>query len=447
MSINNVKSCLALALIIVFAGWPVFSFAEISIGASLSSDNFRVLDPQHSLFGGTASSSSSNFLLTATIGDLAIGSASATTFGWRSGFLYYPKVTAPTLNTATAGNGQVALSWTAAAAYQGWTIGGYNICHKSTGSYTCVDTSSTDTSATKTGLTNGTTYTFKIQAYDGLAAKNVIAESNEKTAAPAVTATPTPTPASGGGGGGYAFIATTPPGPVGVVVVSGISYPQSTVSIYNDGVLAASIKSDSGAKFQASITNIAVGTHTIGLNSQDANGQKSLTVSFVVNVVVNTTVSLTNILLPPTIDISATQLSRGDILNIFGQAQPLSEVNVHVFSAEVVNELISDNNGAYKVAFDTKSLEDAAHITKSRAIVNEVVSPFSSVLQFIIGKVLTKGGTSDVNNDSRVNIKDFSILLYWWNTKNETGLSKTDLNRDGKVNIVDFSIMLYQWTG
>ena len=105
MSINNVKSCLALALIIVFAGWPVFSFAEISIGASLSSDNFRVLDPQHSLFGGTASSSSSNFLLTATIGDLAIGSASATTFGWRSGFLYYPKVTAPTLNTATAGNG------------------------------------------------------------------------------------------------------------------------------------------------------------------------------------------------------------------------------------------------------------------------------------------------------------------------------------------------------
>src|SRR3989344_3616606 len=194
MSINNVKSCLALALIIVFAGWPVFSFAEISIGASLSSDNFRVLDPQHSLFVGTASSSSSNFLLTATIGDLAIGSASATTFGWRSGFLYYPKVTAPTLNTATAGNGQVALSWTAAAAYQGWTIGGYNICHKSTGSYTCVDTSSTDTSATKTGLTNGTTYTFKIQAYDGLAAKNVIAESNEKTAAPAATPTPTPTP-------------------------------------------------------------------------------------------------------------------------------------------------------------------------------------------------------------------------------------------------------------
>ena len=180
---------------------PVLVLAEISKGTSLSSDSFRIIDSQHSTFGGTASSSSSGFILTATMGDFAIGSSSITSFGLRTGFLYYPQVTAATLNTATAGDGQVALSWSAATAYQGWNIGGYNVCHKSTGSYTCSNVGSV-TSSTKTGLTNGTTYTFKIQAYDNSGSSNVIAESNEKTSAPVAAATPTPTPSSGGGGGG-----------------------------------------------------------------------------------------------------------------------------------------------------------------------------------------------------------------------------------------------------
>ena len=153
-------------LIIFFGATPLFSFAEISQGTSLSSDSFRILDSQHSIFGGTASSSSSNFILSATIGDFAIGSSSITNFGLRSGFLYFPKVTAAVLNTATAGDAQVALAWTAATAFQGWSIGGYNRCFKTTGSYTCEDVGNV-TSSTKTGLTNGTTYTFKIEAYDG----------------------------------------------------------------------------------------------------------------------------------------------------------------------------------------------------------------------------------------------------------------------------------------
>src|SRR3989344_7108152 len=187
------KSIFAVLLIFTFVFWPVLSLAEISRGTSLSSDNFKILDSQQTIFGGTASASSSNFILTGVIGGFAIGSSSFTNFNLRSGFLYYPQVTAAVLNTATAGSGQVALAWSAATAYQGWNIGGYNVCHKSTGSYTCVDVGNV-VSSTKTGLTNSTTYTFKIEAYDGLAAQNVLAESNEKTATPVAAATPTPTP-------------------------------------------------------------------------------------------------------------------------------------------------------------------------------------------------------------------------------------------------------------
>jgi len=430
--------------------WPVFGFAEISKGTSLSSDSFRILDSQHSLFGGTASSSSSNFILSATIGDFAIGSSSITNFGLRSGFLYFPKVTAATLNTATAGDGQVALSWTAATAAQGWSIGGYNRCFKTTGSYTCEDVGNV-TSSTKTGLTNGTTYTFKIQAYDGLAAKNVIAESNEKTAAPATTPTPTPTPTpapapSGGGGGGGGGYTAPISGEIGTIILQGTAYPNSTVSIYNDGVLTTSIKAGGTAKFNVKLEKIAAGNRVIGINSVDSNGRKSITVNFNVTLGSNAIITLTDILLSPTIDLSSLRLAKGDKLRIFGQSAPVSEVNVHVASEETVTKIVADSNGAYSMIFDTKSLAEDGHTAKSRSILEKIVSPFSHVLQFTVGK----GGvlkTADSNKDGRVNIIDFSILLFWWGTTQQKGLDVADKNGDRKVNIVDFSIMLFQWTG
>lgn len=50
---------------------------------------------------------------------------------------------------------------------------------------------------------------------------------------------------------------------------------------------------------------------------------------------------------------------------------------------------------------------------------------------------------ADLNTDKKVDLVDFSILLYnWGKPKNP----KADLNNDGIVDLVDFSIMLYWWT-
>jgi hypothetical protein len=50
----------------------------------------------------------------------------------------------------------------------------------------------------------------------------------------------------------------------------------------------------------------------------------------------------------------------------------------------------------------------------------------------------------DLNNDNRVDLVDFSILLFNWGVPED---SIADLNKDGKVDLVDFSILLYWWTG
>lgn len=77
-------------------------YAAIATGSSMSSDNFKILDSQQSIFGGLSSASSPNFGLTTVLGGFAIGSASITNFGLRSGFLYYSNLPASinlTINT------------------------------------------------------------------------------------------------------------------------------------------------------------------------------------------------------------------------------------------------------------------------------------------------------------------------------------------------------------
>ena len=53
------------------------------------------------------------------------------------------------------------------------------------------------------------------------------------------------------------------------------------------------------------------------------------------------------------------------------------------------------------------------------------------------------GNRADLNKDGKVNLIDFSILLFNWKGSDDVA----DINQDGTVNLTDFSIMLSAWTG
>ena len=79
----------------------------------------------------------------------------------------------PTNVTGTAGNGQVAVSWTAPASNGGSAITGYQVQLATSvgGTYSNAagcPTSSTTTSCTATGLRNSTTYFFRVAAINGV---------------------------------------------------------------------------------------------------------------------------------------------------------------------------------------------------------------------------------------------------------------------------------------
>lgn len=51
---------------------------------------------------------------------------------------------------------------------------------------------------------------------------------------------------------------------------------------------------------------------------------------------------------------------------------------------------------------------------------------------------------ADFNTDSKVNLIDFSILMYYWHQQ-QSANPEADINHDGVVDIIDVSIMLFQW--
>ena len=86
--------------------------------------------------------------------------------------------TAPTSLTATAGNGQVSLSWAASAGAVSYNVKRATL---SGGPYTTVVSGLGTTSYTDTGIANGTTYYYVASAVDAKGGKSVFQRSDRAT--------------------------------------------------------------------------------------------------------------------------------------------------------------------------------------------------------------------------------------------------------------------------
>lgn len=393
---------------------------------------------------------------------MSIGTSTSLSFGNNAGFLYFPFASSPIVS-ASAGNGQVTLSWTASQGALGWNVSGYNV-GKSTvsgGPYSYSSSLGNITSSTRTGLTNGTTYYFVVRAEDIFG--NSVATSSQVysvPAEPAPTPTPTPTTSSGGGGGGGGGGGILPPpsGTVTKVVLKGLAYPGAKVFVLRDGATDVNVVADNDGNFQAESTLGSGGFYSFALYASDIENKRSLTVGFTVNAFSGQTVIVSDIIISPTIGADKSQVRMGNDIKFFGYSYPKSQVNVIINSSQVIaDKTQSEKSGLWTYTLNSSTLEAGDHTTKSQTVASELISPFSESLSFKVGnadvpfgKVVSTGPScnknGDINNDRKVNLVDFSIMLFFWNQKNPKNPC-ADINYDGAVNLIDFSIMLYWWTG
>ena len=248
---------------------------------------------------------------------------------------------------------------------------------------------------------------------------------------------------SGGGGGSSSSSSTTTK-----VIIQGKAYPNSTITVLKDGDIATVVKADSAANFKAEVTDIKAGLWTFGLWSEDKFGNRSITFSFTFNVNANIISTVNGIFLPPTISIDKTILKKGETLNVVGQSAPKSTIDLTVNSEDpgITNSTKADEYGLWTYPFDTTPLEEGSHTARAKATGTDgSLSGYSNMLSFVVGNLQSIcSKNADINLDKRVNLVDFSILLYNWAALKN---SRADINCDGKASLVDFSIMMYQWTG
>lgn len=230
--------------------------------------------------------------------------------------------------------------------------------------------------------------------------------------------------------------------------INGLAYPGATITVLRDGEIERVIEANSTAGFSFTLTDQTPGITTLGFWAVDRAGRRSVTYAATFQVIENAVTTLSGILIPPTLAVTPEKAPQGTTISFEGSALPSTKLQTFVDDGTVPEETIVATNGEWKVAYDTSGLtNESFHTVKANYL--DVANPqlksgYSLLTNFYIGnRDVNTGLTADLNSDGAVNITDFSILLFHWNTTNAVA----DINGDGSVSLADFSIMLFYWTG
>ncbi|MBI5405396.1 MAG: hypothetical protein HY976_04190 [Candidatus Kerfeldbacteria bacterium] len=245
---------------------------------------------------------------------------------------------------------------------------------------------------------------------------------------------------------------TPPPPPPTKVIFKGLAYPNSQVTIQKEAAVLATVPADPAAKFEVETTGHATGIYTFSVFAEDVQGRVGRTTNFTLSITQGTTTTVSGIFLGPTIDLDKTAASLGDTITVIGATAPLSAVTIMVSSeVERTFSATADADGLWVKQLIANDLGIGSHYTRAKSVSpSSEISGFSNTVSFSITAAAPQPcdgkRPGDLNCDGKVNITDFSILLFYWKKSNPAN-ARVDINADGIVNIKDLSIMLFWWTG
>jgi cysteine-rich repeat protein len=250
---------------------------------------------------------------------------------------------------------------------------------------------------------------------------------------------------SGGGGGRDRPLGDT------IVNITGRGYPSRTINFLLDSRNIGSVQANSLGVFTLA-TPASPGTATLGIWAIDSAGTRSITSSNTFDVTQGAVTNLNDLLLPPSIRVSSQNINPGDALTVSGQAVPNATINLFLDNSTApIQTTQSVANGTWSMTVATERISVAEHTLRARSTTGTLPlttqSGFSNSIQLFVGVDGRVTTPSDLNRDSRINLVDFSILIFWWQTNGGDSNPPADINGNGRVSLEDFSILLFNWTG
>lgn len=235
-----------------------------------------------------------------------------------------------------------------------------------------------------------------------------------------------------------------------IVQFKGVAAPSASVTIQRNGTAITTAPADTAAAFDLTLTDQPTGQQVYVIGATDGDGRALTPMTFALNLTAGSTTIILGIFLGPSIAIDKSAVKLGETVTVAGTTLPNSTVTVTVNSVQAQNySFLADGNGRWSKAIDTTDVGVGTHSAKARATASGTgVSEYSASVGFAVNPLAQCDGkkSADLNCDGRINLTDFSVLLFFWLQVNPTN-ARSDINVDGRVTITDFSIMLFQWTG
>ncbi len=249
---------------------------------------------------------------------------------------------------------------------------------------------------------------------------------------------------SGGGGGSSRDLGESQ------ISISGRAYPGRTINILLDTESVGSVQADSQGRFEFT-TDASPGTATLGIWANDSSGTRSITLNSTFDVTQGAITNVNGLILPPTIRVSNTNPNPGDTVTVSGQSIPNARIEVQVGSGARTLTASSSPAGQWQATLNTSGLSAAEYTLRARSLSGSGSlsgqSNFSSAIQLFLGVDGEAAAPSDLNRDNKINLTDFSILIFWWGTNGGDSNPSADINGNGRVALEDFSILLFNWSG
>jgi len=269
---------------------------------------------------------------------------------------------------------------------------------------------------------------------------------------------------SGGGGGGGSgsdsgssagggFESTDAPfrSGDGRVIISGYAFPNSTVGFLVDGNFFDTTRSNSSGAYSVTLDEIARGVYTFGVFGEDPDDERSSVFSTSFTVTGARTSALSNINVAPSVNVVPDPVDPGETLVISGYALPDSVVTIENGRLNQTMETFTANaggDGSWSLTLDTSSFARDTYQVRAKSEQEDGrTTQFSDFEFYGVGQNADVPINADLNRDGSVNLIDFSILLFWWNSNGGDSDPPADINQDGNVSLTDFSILLFNWTG